>query len=241
MESIKINDLACNDLPWKVIYDTGPLHPVRLLCRGLYLWRHQGPRWSGAASTFPIRKRRSRRVRFSSSPVISQRISSRISAAAAASASGSAPIAPSAPIATPTPALTWSTRQQPPPVPSVAGATTWKSGPHPRHHTGRADFPDDRPEPRCPAPHLRLPGAPGTHPAGPKAALHQSGPTANWFQNGHTPPVRWIYPVIIGDMSIGALSWRMWEAVAMAVAYLNEECGLPVRMCSGEGGMPVAC
>ena len=52
------------------------------------------------------------------------------------------------------------------------------------------------------------------------------------------PPVHWIYPVIIGDMSIGALSWRMWEAVAMAVAYLNEQCGLPVRMCSGEGGVP---
>ena len=53
------------------------------------------------------------------------------------------------------------------------------------------------------------------------------------------PPVRWIYPVIIGDMSIGALSWRMWEAVAMATAYLNEECGMPVRMCTGEGGVPV--
>jgi glutamate synthase (NADPH/NADH) large chain len=53
------------------------------------------------------------------------------------------------------------------------------------------------------------------------------------------PPVRWIYPVIIGDMSIGALSWRMWEAVAIATAYLNEECGMPVRMCSGEGGVPV--
>nr|WP_320113994.1 glutamate synthase-related protein [uncultured Desulfuromonas sp.] len=57
--------------------------------------------------------------------------------------------------------------------------------------------------------------------------------------NAQTPPVNWIYPVIIGDMSIGALSWRMWEGVAMAVAYLNEECGLPVRMCSGEGGVPV--
>jgi glutamate synthase (NADPH/NADH) large chain len=56
---------------------------------------------------------------------------------------------------------------------------------------------------------------------------------------GQAPPVRWIYPVVIGDMSIGALSWRMWEGVAMAVAYLNEECGLPVRMCSGEGGVPV--
>jgi glutamate synthase (NADPH) large chain len=58
-------------------------------------------------------------------------------------------------------------------------------------------------------------------------------------QTGQAPPVRWIYPVIIGDMSIGALSWRMWEAVALATAYLNEECGLPVRMCSGEGGVPV--
>jgi glutamate synthase (NADPH/NADH) large chain len=58
-------------------------------------------------------------------------------------------------------------------------------------------------------------------------------------ETGTTPPVRWIYPVIVGDMSIGALSWRMWEAVALAVAYLNEECGLPVRMCSGEGGVPV--
>jgi glutamate synthase (NADPH/NADH) large chain len=58
-------------------------------------------------------------------------------------------------------------------------------------------------------------------------------------KDGQAPPVLWIYPVVIGDMSIGALSWRMWEAVAMAVAYLNEECGLPVRMCSGEGGVPV--
>jgi len=64
-------------------------------------------------------------------------------------------------------------------------------------------------------------------------------PGGELVKTGHTPPVRWIYPVIIGNISIGALSWRMWEAVAMAVAYLNEECGLPVRMCSGEGGMPV--
>jgi glutamate synthase (NADPH) large chain len=57
--------------------------------------------------------------------------------------------------------------------------------------------------------------------------------------DGHVPPMRWIYPVMIGDMSVGALSWRMWEALALAVAYLNEQCGLPVRMSSGEGGMPV--
>ncbi|MBN2645730.1 MAG: 4Fe-4S binding protein [Desulfuromonadaceae bacterium] len=65
------------------------------------------------------------------------------------------------------------------------------------------------------------------------------GPDGKLTTTGQAPPVNWIYPVIIGDMSIGALSWRMWEGVAMAVAYLNEECGLPVRMCSGEGGVPV--
>lgn len=58
-------------------------------------------------------------------------------------------------------------------------------------------------------------------------------------KTGHTPPVNWIYPLIFSDMSIGALSTRAWEAIAMAAAYLNEECGLPVRMSSGEGGMPV--
>ena len=53
------------------------------------------------------------------------------------------------------------------------------------------------------------------------------------------PPNRWIYPVIMGDMSIGAISWRMWEAMAIAAAYLNEVMGIPVRMCTGEGGVPV--
>lgn len=57
--------------------------------------------------------------------------------------------------------------------------------------------------------------------------------------NDATPKVNWIYPIVIGDMSIGALSWRMWEAMAIATAYLNEECGIPIRMCSGEGGVPV--
>jgi glutamate synthase (NADPH) large chain len=52
------------------------------------------------------------------------------------------------------------------------------------------------------------------------------------------PPVREIYPIMIGSMSIGALSPPMWEGLAMGVAYLNEVEGLPVVMCSGEGGMP---
>jgi len=54
-----------------------------------------------------------------------------------------------------------------------------------------------------------------------------------------TPPVNWIYPVIFSDMSIGALSTRAWEAISLATAYLNERHNIPVRMCSGEGGMPV--
>ena len=52
------------------------------------------------------------------------------------------------------------------------------------------------------------------------------------------PPVREIYPIMIGSMSIGALSPPMWEGLAMGVAYLNEVEGLPVVMASGEGGMP---
>ncbi|VBB07505.1 aldolase-type tim barrel [Lucifera butyrica] len=54
-----------------------------------------------------------------------------------------------------------------------------------------------------------------------------------------TPPVSWIYPVIFSDMSIGALSTRAWEAIFLATAYLNEKYHIPVRMSSGEGGMPV--
>ena len=57
-------------------------------------------------------------------------------------------------------------------------------------------------------------------------------------ENGWTPPVREIYPLMIGGMSFGALSPNMWEGLQMGVAYLNEELGMPVRMCTGEGGCP---
>ena len=52
------------------------------------------------------------------------------------------------------------------------------------------------------------------------------------------PPVREIFPIMIGSMSIGALSPPMWEGLATGIAYLNEVEGLPVVMCSGEGGVP---
>ncbi|MDA8403706.1 MAG: glutamate synthase-related protein [Desulfobacteraceae bacterium] len=57
-------------------------------------------------------------------------------------------------------------------------------------------------------------------------------------ENGWVPPVREIYPLIIGGMSFGALSPTMWEGLQMGVAYLNEELKMPVRMCTGEGGCP---
>jgi glutamate synthase (NADPH/NADH) large chain len=57
-------------------------------------------------------------------------------------------------------------------------------------------------------------------------------------ENGWIPPVREIYPLIIGGMSFGALSPPMWEGMQMGVAYLNEEMGLPVRISTGEGGCP---
>ena len=57
-------------------------------------------------------------------------------------------------------------------------------------------------------------------------------------ENGWVPPVREIYPLIIGSMSFGALSPNMWEGLQMGVAYLNEELNMPVRICTGEGGCP---
>ncbi len=69
--------------------------------------------------------------------------------------------------------------------------------------------------------------------------LNMSVKDGNLEMSYQLPPNRWIYPVIMGDMSIGAVSWRMWEAMAVATAYLNEVVGLPVRMCTGEGGIPV--
>jgi glutamate synthase (NADPH/NADH) large chain len=46
-------------------------------------------------------------------------------------------------------------------------------------------------------------------------------------EQGWMPPVREIYPLVIGSMSFGALSPNMWEGLQMGVAYLNESwaCG----------------
>src|SRR3989339_375844 len=57
-------------------------------------------------------------------------------------------------------------------------------------------------------------------------------------EGGWVPPVREIYPLILGSMSFGALSATMWEGLQMGVAYLNEELGMPIRFATGEGGCP---
>ncbi len=57
-------------------------------------------------------------------------------------------------------------------------------------------------------------------------------------ENGWIPPVREIYPLIIGGMSFGAMSPNMWEGLQLGVTYLNEELGIPARISTGEGGCP---
>jgi len=58
------------------------------------------------------------------------------------------------------------------------------------------------------------------------------------IEHEFVPPVREIFPIRIGGMSIGALSPHMWDGMAMGVTYLNEVVGLPVVICTGEGGIP---
>ncbi|MFZ7125133.1 MAG: glutamate synthase-related protein [Desulfobacterales bacterium] len=57
-------------------------------------------------------------------------------------------------------------------------------------------------------------------------------------ENGWAPPVREIYPLMIGSMSFGALSPNMWEGLQLGVSYLNEALNMPVRIVTGEGGCP---
>lgn len=57
--------------------------------------------------------------------------------------------------------------------------------------------------------------------------------TGEWI-----PPTREIFPFVIGSMSFGALSPNMWLGMLQGVAYCNEVLGIPVVMCTGEGGCP---
>ena len=53
------------------------------------------------------------------------------------------------------------------------------------------------------------------------------GDKLSMIEGSFVPPVREIFPIRIGSMSIGALSPHMWEGLAMGIAYLNEVEGHP--------------
>jgi glutamate synthase (NADPH/NADH) large chain len=58
------------------------------------------------------------------------------------------------------------------------------------------------------------------------------------ISGGWIPPTREIFPFVIGSMSFGALSPNMWLGLLQGIAYCNEVLGIPVVMCTGEGGCP---
>jgi len=238
METVKINDLACNDLPWKVIYDTERC-TLCGSCVAACTFDAIKPKIERRRKAFSDTETPEPKIKFSATPVIAQKnvlknycrgcgVCERVCPNNAIRAERN----PDSRFHVVYQAATGS-------GPKRGGRNNLevRARTLDELRVGRISQMTDpsldaqRHTFDCLAPFGRIL---------PATSLPLSlGPDGMLVKNGQTPPTRWIYPVIIGDMSIGALSWRMWEAVSMAVAYLNEECGLPVRMCSGEGGMPV--
>jgi glutamate synthase (NADPH/NADH) large chain len=238
METVKINDLACNDLPWKVIYDTERC-TLCGSCVAACTFDAIKPKIERRRKAFSDTETPEPKIKFSATPVIAQKnvlknycrgcgVCERVCPNNAIRAERN----PDSRFHVVYQAATGS-------GPKRGGRNNLevRARTLDELRVGRISQMTDpsldaqRHTFDCLAPLGRIL---------PATSLPLSlGSDGMLVKNGQTPPTRWIYPVIIGDMSIGALSWRMWEAVSMAVAYLNEECGLPVRMCSGEGGMPV--
>jgi glutamate synthase (NADPH/NADH) large chain len=238
METVKINDLACNDLPWKVIYDTERC-TLCGSCVAACTFDAIAPKVERRRKSFSDTETPEPKIKFSATPVISQK---NVLKNYCRGCGVCERVCPNNAIrAERNPDSRFSVVYQ-----ASTGTGPKRGGRNNLEvaartldtlRVGRISQMTDpsldaqRHTFDCLAPLGRILPAD-------KLPL-TLGPGGTLVKDGHTPPTRWIYPVIIGDMSIGALSWRMWEAVSMAVAYLNEECGLPVRMSSGEGGMPV--
>jgi glutamate synthase (NADPH/NADH) large chain len=238
METVKINDLACNDLPWKVIYDTKRC-TLCGSCVAACTFGAIKPKVERRRKSFSDTETPEPKIKFSATPVITQ---VNILKHFCRGCGVCERVCPNNAIRS---------ERNPDSRFNVVYQASTGSGPKrggrnnlevqartlDTLRVGRISQMTDpsldaqRHTFDCLAPLGRI--LPATR------LPFSVGPDGHLAKTGQTPPVRWIYPIIIGDMSIGALSWRMWEAVSMAVAYLNEECGLPVRMCSGEGGMPV--
>jgi glutamate synthase (NADPH/NADH) large chain len=238
METVKINDLACNDLPWKVIYDTERC-TLCGSCVAACTFGAIKPKVERRRKSFSDTETPEPKIRFSATPVITQL---NVLKHFCRGCGVCERVCPNNAIRS---------ERNPDSRFNVVYQASTGSGPKrggrnnlevqartlDTLRVGRISQMTDpsldaqRHTFDCLAPLGRI--LPATR------LPFTVSPDGKLVKDGQTPPVRWIYPIIIGDMSIGALSWRMWESVAMAVAYLNEECGLPVRMCSGEGGMPV--
>lgn len=238
METVKINDLACNDLPWKVIYDTNRC-TLCGSCVAACTFGAIKPKVERRRKSFSDTETPEPKIKFTATPVITQvNVLNQFCRGCGVCER----VCPNNAIRS---------ERNPDSRFNVVYQAATGSGPKrggrnnlevqartlDTLRVGRISQMTDpsldaqRHTFDCLSPLGRiLPATNLPFSIGEDGKLHKSG---------QVPPVRWIYPIIIGDMSIGALSWRMWEAVSMAVAYLNEECGLPVRMCSGEGGMPV--
>jgi len=209
METVKINDLACNDLPWKVIYDTERC-TLCGSCVAACTFDAIKPKIERRRKAFSDTETPEPKIKFSATPVIAQKnvlknycrgcgVCERVCPNNAIRAERN----PDSRFHVVYQAATGS-------GPKRGGRNNLevRARTLDELRVGRISQMTDpsldaqRHTFDCLAPLGRI--LPAT------SLPFSLGPDGMLAKTGQTPPTRWIYPVIIGDMSIGALSWRMW-------------------------------